>query len=131
MADYTAKRIDDMYAIYRGAFKLARAELGVSAFGMQVLDIPPGVDAYPEHDHAERGVEEVYVTLRGSGEMAFDDEKIALDPETMVRVGADTKRKITPGSEGIRILAIGGVPGEAYEPAEGTALGTPDPMAAA
>ena len=31
MADYTAKRIDDMEAI-RGRFVKARAELGVSAF---------------------------------------------------------------------------------------------------
>jgi hypothetical protein len=40
MADYTAVTIDEVEAIYRGAFKRARAALGVTAFGMQVIDIP-------------------------------------------------------------------------------------------
>ena len=34
MGDYTAKRIGDMEAVFRGSFKRARAELGVEAFGM-------------------------------------------------------------------------------------------------
>ena len=67
MGDYTAKRVDDMEAVYRGGFKRARAELGVKAFGMQVLDMPALLEAYPEHDHAESGQEEVYVVLRGGG----------------------------------------------------------------
>ena len=61
MADYAVKRIDDMDAIYGGAFKRARAELGIRSFGLQVLDLPPNADSYPEHDHAEDGQEEVYV----------------------------------------------------------------------
>ena len=52
MADYTVKTIDEMEAVFGGAFKRARAELGVTSFGMQVLDMPPNVDGqYPEHDH--------------------------------------------------------------------------------
>ena len=69
MADYTAKKIDDMEAICGGGFKRARAELGVESFGMQVIDMPPGYDDYPEHDHAETGQEEVYLVLRGSAEV--------------------------------------------------------------
>src|SRR5436190_323196 len=52
MPAYTYKRIDDMEASFQGAFKKVRAELGVSSFGIQVLDLPPNLDAYPEHDHA-------------------------------------------------------------------------------
>ena len=33
MAEYTVKQIDEMEAIVGGAFKRARAELGVSALG--------------------------------------------------------------------------------------------------
>ena len=51
MADYTAKRIDDMQAGFGGGFVRARAELGVSSFGMQVIRMPPEFDGYPEHDH--------------------------------------------------------------------------------
>ena len=49
MPDYTAKRIDDMEAIFGGGFRKARSELGVTSFGMQVLDFPPNADQYPEH----------------------------------------------------------------------------------
>ena len=32
----------------------------------------------------------------------------------MVRVSAGTKRKLYPGDEGMRVLVVGGVLGEAY-----------------
>ena len=130
MGNYAVKRIDEMEAIYQGAFKRARAELGVESWGMQVMDLPPNIDGYPEHDHGEDGQEEVYVTLRGSGEIEIDGERFRIDPETIVRVGPGTKRKILPGDEGLRILALGGVPGEAYVAPDITKLGEPDPMAA-
>jgi mannose-6-phosphate isomerase-like protein (cupin superfamily) len=122
MADYTAKRIKDMEAGFGGGFVKARAELGVSAFGMQVLQMPPNYADYPEHDHAESGQEEVFLTLRGSGFIDVDGERVELDPETFVRVGAGAKRKIHAGPEGIRVLAIGGCPGEAYKAPEATEL---------
>jgi len=130
MANYSVKKIDDMEAIYGGAFKRARAELGLSAFGMQVMDLPPNLDQYPEHDHSEDGQEEVYVTMRGSGEIEIEGERHPLDPDTIVRVGPGVKRKLFPGSDGIRILALGGCPGQVYEAPDITKLGEPDPLAA-
>jgi uncharacterized cupin superfamily protein len=118
-----------MEAIYLGAFKRARAELGVDSFGLQVMDIPAGTTQYPEHDHSEDGQEEVYLVLRGSAEIEIDGERHPLDPETMVRVSAGTKRKIWPGDEGVRLLAIGGTPGKLYEAPEISNLGVADPMA--
>jgi len=47
-----------------------------------------------------------------------------------VSVQAGTKRKVHPGDDGIRILIVGGRPGEAYEIPDGTAvseLGGSDP----
>jgi mannose-6-phosphate isomerase-like protein (cupin superfamily) len=129
MAGYTVKRIDDMEAVYGDAFKRARAELGVEAFGLQVLDIPANATQYPEHDHAGDGQEEVFIPLRGSGEIEIDGERLALEPDTMVRVGPGTMRKIWPGDEGMRVLAIGGVPGKPYEPPEFSKLGAEDPLA--
>jgi mannose-6-phosphate isomerase-like protein (cupin superfamily) len=130
MADYTAKKIDDMEAIYGGGFKRARAELGVEAFGMQVIDMPPNFENYPEHDHSDRGVEEVYVVLRGSAEIDVDGERVQIDPDTVIRVGPGSKRKITPGDQGVRLLALGGSPGNVYEPPDVTQLGSPDPSLA-
>jgi mannose-6-phosphate isomerase-like protein (cupin superfamily) len=127
MAPYTRKRIDEMEAIYFGAYKRVRAELGVSAFGIQVIDMPPNAGQYPEHDHADDGQEEVYVAMRGSGEIEIDGERHPIDPETMVRVGPGVTRKVWPGEEGLRLLIIGGVPGAIYEAPEISKLGAPDP----
>ena len=131
MAEYAVKRIDEMEAVYGGAFKRARAELGVSSFGLQVLDFPANTDQYPEHDHSGDGQEEVYLALSGSGEIEIDGERHQLDPQTMVRVAAGTKRKIWTGDEAMRLLAIGGVPNQVYEPPESSKLGAPDPLAQA
>jgi mannose-6-phosphate isomerase-like protein (cupin superfamily) len=122
MADYTAKRIRDMEAGYGGGFVKVRAELGVSAFGMQVIQLPPNYADYPEHDHADSGQEEVFLALTGSGWMDIEGERVDLDGETLVRVGAGAKRKIHAGPEGIRVLAIGGAPGEVYKPPQATEL---------
>src|SRR5262245_13475528 len=130
MAGYCVKPIDEMEGHYRGAFKLARAELGVTGFGLQVIDLPPNYEGHPEHDHSSDGQEEVYVALRGGGEIEIEGERHPLDADHLVRVSAGTKRKVYPGPEGMRLLAIGGVPGRAYEIVEWTELGSPDPMAA-
>jgi mannose-6-phosphate isomerase-like protein (cupin superfamily) len=129
MGDYAVKRIDDMEAVYRGAFKRARAELGVESFGLQVLDFPPNADRYPEHDHSKDGQEEVYIVLRGSGEVEIDGERHPLDVDTMVRVSSGTSRKLRTTDEGMRVLAIGGCPGKVYEAPEISRLGVPDPLA--
>jgi hypothetical protein len=127
MPEYTISPIDDMEAAFFGSFKRARAVLGVESFGMQVIDLPPNAQQYPEHDHADSGQEEVFVVLRGSGEIEVDGERHALDPDTMIRVGPKPKRKIWPGDEGMRVLALGGCPGALYEAPEVTKLGAPDP----
>ncbi len=114
MADYTAKQIKDMQAGFGGGFVKVRAELGVSAFGMQVIQLPPDFGDYPEHDHSDSGQEEVFVVLSGSGTMDVEGERIDLDSETVVRVGPDAKRKVYAGPQGLRMLAVGGCPGAAY-----------------
>jgi quercetin dioxygenase-like cupin family protein len=127
MSDFTLAAIDDMEAVFFGSFKRARASLGVESFGMQVIDIPPGATQYPQHDHAHDSQEEVFVVLRGSGEIEIDGARHPLTPEVMVRVGPESKRKVWPGEEGIRLLVLGGRPGHIYEPPEISKLGVPDP----
>ena len=130
MADFAIKRIDDMEAIYGGAFKRVRAELGLGSFGAQIIDMPANFEGYPEHSHAEDGQEELYVVLRGGGEIEIDGERHAIDPDTMVAVQPGTKRKLLPGPDGIRVLILGGVSGKPYEAPDITKLGEPDPAAA-
>ena len=107
----------------------AREELGISAFGISIVDLEPGAEDYPEHDHSPEGVggkmfaqrpgqlgqEEVYLALRGSGTLVAGGEEFPLDAEHVVRVAPEVTRKVLPGPDGMRLLAIGGVPGRAYD----------------
>jgi mannose-6-phosphate isomerase-like protein (cupin superfamily) len=120
MGDFKARQIDELsYYEGKGAipgikFRSAGRELGVSAWGMNVLEIDAGCTAYPEHDHVKDEQEEVYVVLRGGGTLEAGDEKVALTAGTLVRVGPSTRRKLVPGPDGLTVLAIGGTPGQAY-----------------
>lgn len=132
MSDLTHMKIADIDAIdgvLDGIkFHRAAAGLGVSAFGISIIDLAPGASDYPEHDHAEDGLggqmfakrpqqlgqEEVYAALRGSGTLEADGEQYPIDGDHIARVGPEVKRKVTPGPEGIRLLVIGATPGEPY-----------------
>ena len=115
MPDYTAKRLDEMEASFGGAFVKVRAELGATAFGVQVIQMPPDITQYPEHDHAESGQEEVFGVIAGSGKLVVGDEEVALAPDVYVRVGPNERRKIISGSDGLKLIAIGGTPGKPYD----------------
>jgi mannose-6-phosphate isomerase-like protein (cupin superfamily) len=130
MSAYAVKPIDEMEAIFHGSFRRAAAELGVESFGMQIFDMPPEFSDYPEHDHSEDGQEEVYVVLRGTAELEVDGQRVFLDPAHIARVGPGTRRKLHPGPTGVRILALGAVPGQVYSRPDDFKLGAPDPTAA-
>jgi len=129
MSGYAVKKIDEMEAVYLGALKRARAELGVESFGLAVIDLPPDFDGYPEHDHSGDGQEEVYLAIRGGGEIEIEGERFPLDPDHMVRVGPGTSRKVWAGPEGIRMVIVGAVPSGEYVAPAVSQLGEPDPMA--
>lgn len=122
MPDYQAKRIGEMQAGFGGGFVKVRAELGISAFGVQVIQLPPDFGEYPEHDHAESGQEELFAVLAGSGWMDVEGERVELDGDTVVRVGPETRRKVHSGPQGLRMLVVGGCAGEAYKISPGTEL---------
>ena len=132
MADVTVRKVDEMDAIFFGSFKRAGDELEVGAFGMNIIDFPPDAgEQYPDHDHTHDNQEEVLVAIKGSGRVVIDDgaEEHPIDADTVVRVGPTVKRKIWAGPEGMRLLALGGVPGQPYERPEPFRKGTPDPTA--
>src|SRR5918996_6632490 len=89
--DVTVAAFDEMEPIHEGVARRARATLGVTAWGMQLITLPPGYDRYPNHRHdasvEDANQEEVYVPLAGSGTLTAGDERIALEPGMMARVG--------------------------------------------
>lgn len=131
MADVTVKRTEDFEPTYLGGMLKARAALGVTSFGIQVLRLPPNLDRYPEHDHSADGQEEVFTVLEGAATLRVGDEELALEPGVFARVGPNKTRKLITGDQPAMILALGGTPGIAYEIPEATQEGAPDPMAGA
>ena len=129
MADVTVKSVDEMESLFDGLFVRARAELGVTSFGMQVENMPANHESYPEHAHAEDGQEEVYTVLSGSATLEADGQSWPLTPGIFARVGPNQTRKISTGSEPCSLLAIGATPGQVYEAAPYTEVGAPAPGA--
>ena len=131
MVDATVRRLEEMESFYSGVATRARAALGVTAWGMQVFDLPPNFAEYPEHHHGESspdpGQEEVYIPLAGSATLLLGQERHCLEPGMWARVGMNQLRRLLPGPDGFRYIAIGGTPRKAYVPPAWTALGAPPP----
>jgi hypothetical protein len=138
MGDFTIRRTDEMETIFGGIVHRARASLGATALGMQMMQFPAGWEGYPNHDHVndsadegDLGQEEIYIALKGSATLIIDDQEHLLEPGVFARVGAAQKRRILPGPSGFRMVAVGGRPGRAYTPPAWTELGGPLPTAGA
>jgi len=136
VSDYTAKHVDDMESAFGGGFVLARASLGVTSFGLQVLKMPPGFEG-PQHAHCgmtgERAAianddqEEVYVGLDGKAYLLLgEDGEVELAEGTMVRCGPEQTRQLITRDDSATVLAIGAMPGKAYTPPVFTELGAAD-----
>jgi quercetin dioxygenase-like cupin family protein len=116
MADVTVKKLEEFEAVFGGGMRRVRAGLGVSSFGIQVIELPPDFSLYPAHDHSHDEQEEVYLTLGGRATLQVGEEEFELEPGVFARVGPGVQRKLLTGDEGARILVTGGTPGKVYEP---------------
>jgi len=91
-------------------FRKVRRALGVTAFGVNAIELPPGYET-GRHFHDEQ--EELYFLHRGRIEFTFNDESThVLGPGGMARVSASTIRKIKNlGDEPCLYLVTGGKDG--------------------
>jgi quercetin dioxygenase-like cupin family protein len=127
MADVTVKRLEDFEAIFGGGMRRVRSGLGVTSFGMQVIELPPNFSMYPDHDHSHDEQEEVYLVLGGRATLLMSEDSYELEPGVFARVGPGQKRKLVTADEGARLLCLGGTPGQVYEPPEWTEEGAASP----
>jgi len=114
---YRSSSIDELPTLWDGFAKLVRPGLAIEAFGANIMDLPPDYET-KSHDEADSGQQELYVALRGSGAVVIGDERVALDGDHLVCVDAGTPRVLSSGSDGLRVLIVGGVPGGVYEAPE-------------
>ena len=88
-------------------FRKIRKELGLTAFGMNAIVLPPGVWT-GRHYHERQ--EETYFVHRGTLEFEFGDgERLRLEPGGVVRVDASTVRRMgNVGDEDAVYVIAGG-----------------------
>ncbi len=90
-------------------FRKVRKQLGVSAFGVNAIVLPPGYQSRTLwHDQQE----ELYVVLEGTFEIVLDGDAKRLGPGGMARVDAGVKRSLkNVGDSDATYLCVGGKDG--------------------
>jgi quercetin dioxygenase-like cupin family protein len=87
-------------------FRKVRTQLGVSAFGVNAIVLPPGIET-GFHYHAEQ--EELYFVHRGLIEMEFGDGSVQrLAEGGFARVDAETPRKVRNIGDGDAVYLCAG-----------------------
>jgi mannose-6-phosphate isomerase-like protein (cupin superfamily) len=87
-------------------FVSLRRALGVTSFGLNQITLQPGQRG---RIHRHREQEEVYLVLRGSLTVAFENEEVELAEGQAIRVGPPTRRQLlNRGDRPCVVVAIGG-----------------------
>jgi len=115
---YTVSSLDDMGE--GPGFRKVRRELGVTAFGINAIVLPP---RYQTGTHYHDEQEETYFVHQGRVEFRFGDgTRHVVGPGGMARVAPDTHRGMTNvGDDEAIVLVAGGKDG--YVGRDGQAVG--------
>jgi len=98
-------------------FQMLRRELGVSAFGLNLLRLRPGQRG---RIHRHERQEEVYLVLQGTLTLGVEGEERELPRGSLARVAPAVRRQLTNhGTELLVLLSIGGA--EPHEGRDGVA----------
>jgi mannose-6-phosphate isomerase-like protein (cupin superfamily) len=112
---YRALDASEIEAEREGRIRRVRLALGLSAFGLNHIHLPPEGHG-KEHDESATGQEEVYFVLEGDGTMAVDGDVVELKPNRYVFVPPGTMRQVRAGERGVSYICVGAPPGRGYEP---------------
>ena len=85
--------------------RFARAPLGGETLGLSLMKLAPGFRIPFGHKHEQQ--EEVYVVVRGSAQVAVEDEIVELSEWDAIRFDKNTMRAVEAGPEGVEYLAFG------------------------
>lgn len=115
MAGYTIRHLDELERPFP-KWRLARKSLGLSSFGMNVVDLEPG-EKIPEHDETPSDQEEVFVTLRGTPTIVIDGEGHPAPAGTFARLDPEPQRYVVnEGGEPAQVLIISAPRSSGYQP---------------
>jgi uncharacterized cupin superfamily protein len=113
---HTLRHRDELEAT--GNWLLVRRSLGLAAFGMNLVVIPPG-EQIPEHDETERDQEEVFAVLDGDAEVVIDGVAHPAPAGTFARLDPEATRTVRNSGTAPATVLIASAPrGSGYEPPE-------------
>jgi uncharacterized cupin superfamily protein len=99
-----------------GNWSLVRRSLGLRAFGLNLVDIPPG-ESIPEHDEVARDQEEVFVVLSGDAVLVIDGADHPAPALTFARLAPAHRRTVrNAGAETVTVLIASAPRTSGYTP---------------
>jgi quercetin dioxygenase-like cupin family protein len=110
----TIRRREDLERT--GNWLLARRSLGLSSFGMNLVEIPPG-ERIPEHTEAKRDQEEVFIVLEGNPSLVVEGREIEAPAGTFARLDPHLSRTVVNnGDEPAAVLIVSAPRSSGYQP---------------
>ena len=120
MSAYAVAQLDAIDEIDDGRcpWRPVRHHFGITAFGVNAWTARDAGDRIiNEHDESEPDSnEELYLVLRGRAVFELDGEQVAAPAGTFVFARPGVKRTAVAEEPETTIIALGGTPGQAYEP---------------
>lgn len=116
--DYAVAHVDEIGEISDGRrpWRPIRHHFGISSFGINAWTaVAAGDRIINEHDESDDGNEELYVVTSGRAVFELDGERREAPAGTFVYARPNVKRTAFAEEPGTTIVAVGGVPGKAYE----------------
>lgn len=99
-----------------GNWSLVRRTLGCQAFGVNLVEIPPG-ETIPEHDETERDQEELFYVLEGSPSFVIDGQEHPAPAGSFARLDPAPRRTVrNPGPHPAAVLIFSAPRTSGYEP---------------
>ena len=113
--DFTVKHRDEFERAW-DRWLLVRRGLGVTSFGLNVVEVEPG-GTLTEHDELARGQEEVFIFLSGMSTLVIDGQEIPAPAGTYARVAPEAKRWArNEGDTVAEVLIVSAPTTSGYEP---------------
>jgi mannose-6-phosphate isomerase-like protein (cupin superfamily) len=105
---YSFGSIDELGEGY--GFRKVRRALGVTAFGVNAIVMPPGFDGFAHYHDTQ---DELYLVHRGRARVEVGGEVRELGPGGLCHVESTTPRKVSNASdeEDLVLLVVGGKDG--------------------
>lgn len=118
---YQVAHLDEIETLTDGRepYRPVRHHFGIRSFGITAwTGEEQGDRILNEHDEADDadGSEELYLVHQGRATFELDGERVDAPAGTFVFVPPGVKRTAFAEEPGTTVVAIGGVPGKAYEP---------------